>query len=679
MNTSRRLVAIRKVFRILGCLLALWIGVATPGLGGVNRWTSGGPAGVGVNCLAIDPRNPQAVYAGTGQNGVFKSANGGLSWSNSGGIQTLSVWSLAIDPLTPSTVYAATNSGVFKSTDAGSGWDAVRPGLPSPSLSFGVLAINPVASSTVYAGTDNGLFKSTDGGLNWNLSNYFVASWIYSLVFDPQKPSTIYAADYGYPDFDYANSQSRVYTSKNDGATWSLTGASVVPAIFGALVIDPAQSSILYAGTRKGLYKSVDAGATWSLPSADLENVAVSALAIDPKNPGTLYAANYGRGVLRSTDGGISWAPFNSGLTNTNVGALAIDRTGTRLHAGTTKGVFDYQIFSGALDLTVGTDNTARLAFVDIEGSVVLRSIDSAGASTSSASYGPYSGWSTTAVADGADGLTRLLWNNLDGSAALWLVSPQGNQAPFRFGPMAGWSAVDVAASIAGQTHLLWRDEVGRIVLWSVDNSGQVSTGPTYGPYPGWTAIAATDGPDGRTRVLWNHLDGRAAISLAQSGNLLASYSYGPVAGWTALDVAVGGDGLTRILWSHRDRRIALWVVNSAGQVTTYGGIYPAPADMNARRIAAGPDGSSRVLFTNYGLSAILWQMSADGIFESSIVASAVARAIDMTGFWTGTFGSADLVDCDTNTPAKASFEQNSSTFVGALDSSQSSCGFSNG
>ncbi|MGB9844127.1 MAG: WD40/YVTN/BNR-like repeat-containing protein [Caldisericia bacterium] len=51
-----------------------------------------------IKCLAIDPSNPNTIYAGT-VGGVFKSTNGGLNWSPiNTGLTSLWVFSLAIDP-----------------------------------------------------------------------------------------------------------------------------------------------------------------------------------------------------------------------------------------------------------------------------------------------------------------------------------------------------------------------------------------------------------------------------------------------------------------------------------------------------------------------------------------------------------------------------------------------------
>ena len=91
------------------------------------------------------------LYAGTTNDGVYKSGDGGASWEATKGLGGVQVTSLAIDPMSPLTIYAGTfqtSSGVFKSTDGGENWIPVGP-------DFGFimsLAVDPKTPSTIYAG-----------------------------------------------------------------------------------------------------------------------------------------------------------------------------------------------------------------------------------------------------------------------------------------------------------------------------------------------------------------------------------------------------------------------------------------------------------------------------------------------------------------------------------------------
>ena len=137
--------------------------------GGVN-WQEVGAA-VSVNALAIDPTNALIVYAATSRSGIYLSNDGGTTWaySNTGltrGSAPLPIYALAIDPRIPQRLYAGTANGLYRSNDWGSDWTPGGTGIGTrPVLS---LAINPLDANYVYAGTARGgVFQSVDGGDNW--------------------------------------------------------------------------------------------------------------------------------------------------------------------------------------------------------------------------------------------------------------------------------------------------------------------------------------------------------------------------------------------------------------------------------------------------------------------------------------------------------------------------------
>jgi photosystem II stability/assembly factor-like uncharacterized protein len=325
----------------------------------------------GVNALAIDPETPSTLYAGAGLDcppsgggcsggGVFQSTDSSTSWTATDtGLPTdTTVSAVAIDPRTPSTLYAGTDSGVFQSTNSGAGWAAVNSGLTD--LNITALAIDPHMPSTLYAGaglhcapfgggcSGGGVFRSTDSGASWTPIDTGLAAdamIVSCLAIDPVTPSTLYAGTVG-----------GVFKSTNSGDSWTAVNNGLNIA---ALAIDPVTPSTLYAGSylnllvgAGGVYTSTDSGTTWNLTG--LNESSVRALAIDPTRPSTLYAGTES-GVFHSTDGGASWTAINNGLTNTTVHALAIDpHTPTRLYAGTDAGVFDIE-----LTCVVGTGTSA--------------------------------------------------------------------------------------------------------------------------------------------------------------------------------------------------------------------------------------------------------------------------------------------------------------------------------
>jgi uncharacterized protein (TIGR03437 family) len=126
---------------------------------------------VSANALAIDPTNAFIVYAATSRSGVYLSTDGGTTWAfrNIGltrGATPLPVYTIAIDPRIPQRLYAGTANGLYRSADGGSGWTPAGTGIGTRSVLS--LAINPQDANYVYAGTARGgVFASTDGGDNW--------------------------------------------------------------------------------------------------------------------------------------------------------------------------------------------------------------------------------------------------------------------------------------------------------------------------------------------------------------------------------------------------------------------------------------------------------------------------------------------------------------------------------
>jgi len=156
-----------------------------------------------VSEIRIDPTDPRILYHSTrgemvsfdvtdgpGQ-GIFKSTNRGEEWFPiNNGLANLSVHSIAINPQDPDILYACTeadwedqqgNEGVFKSTNAGASWFQVNNGLPPSQeeffLNLHTMVIDPNDPEILYVGRLNGVldqgnpsgnvYRTTNGGDSW--------------------------------------------------------------------------------------------------------------------------------------------------------------------------------------------------------------------------------------------------------------------------------------------------------------------------------------------------------------------------------------------------------------------------------------------------------------------------------------------------------------------------------
>src|SRR4029453_16321154 len=76
-----------------------------------------------------------------------------------------------------------------KSTDGGDTWK--RTFISGEATA---LAINPLNPSTMYLASNSGVFKSTDAGDTWALGSGGTVRLARALAIDPGNPSTLYAA-----------------------------------------------------------------------------------------------------------------------------------------------------------------------------------------------------------------------------------------------------------------------------------------------------------------------------------------------------------------------------------------------------------------------------------------------------------------------------------------------------
>ncbi len=125
---------------------------------------------IGCSDLVIDPSNHNIMYLATGDGdagdtystGVLKSTDGGLTWVATGLAYTVNqgrlIRKLAINPNNPQIIYAATNAGVYRTANGGTTWNAVIG-----TGSFHDIEFKPTNPNVVYvAGTT--FYRSTNGG-----------------------------------------------------------------------------------------------------------------------------------------------------------------------------------------------------------------------------------------------------------------------------------------------------------------------------------------------------------------------------------------------------------------------------------------------------------------------------------------------------------------------------------
>ena len=304
---------------------------STPATAGDMVWVNYGPEGGNISSLAMDPTNPDILYAGVEGNRVFKSVDGGATWFPvNHGLTVSGPWTwvsdIVISPDDHNIVYVGMSNGLFKSTNGGMTWD--EGGLTDR---VSALAMDPSDSSTLYAGTGDGVYKSTNGGDTWVLHNDGLEN-AQAAVITAIPGDTVLVGTFS----------DGLYRSTDGGVTWNAVGSIPDTLDVNCIVADPTNPSIVYLGgyTYSGdvLYKSTDSGATWTSAASGIYQTSVETIAVDPVTPTTLYAGSFYGELFKSTDGGDSWSLTNTGYGG-DIVALAINPNDTAtIYAGTSGG-----------------------------------------------------------------------------------------------------------------------------------------------------------------------------------------------------------------------------------------------------------------------------------------------------------------------------------------------------
>ena len=336
--------------------------------------------GADIRSLAIDPRDPDTVLAGTSAGQVYRSNDGGATWSDAGAALPLPGWvvgTLAFDPNRPGRVwaalwgifgggfvvhsddlgrtwqhphpvreeeqvytlapvpgapgrlFAATRKGVYRSVDDGASWLLVTAAYPEI-VNVSSLWIDPLAPDTVLAGTWRRAYRTDDGGTTWRgiFTGMLEDSEVFTLQAVPWNRGELWASTCGW-----------VYQTLDLGGKWQRFKNGLAERRTPSFAV-LAQGRLL-AGTVAGLYSSDDSGSSWQRRTGP--ELSVLAVAQHAARPERVLLGTEGSGVWRSDDGGTTFRPTAAGMHNLRVMALA--REGQRVlaavnHAGPASGIY---------------------------------------------------------------------------------------------------------------------------------------------------------------------------------------------------------------------------------------------------------------------------------------------------------------------------------------------------
>jgi photosystem II stability/assembly factor-like uncharacterized protein len=289
---------------------------------GVYRSSDGGKSWVHLSLedsqqipsIAVDPHDANRVYAAvlghpygpSAQRGVYRSLDGGATWSNvldqgentgssfiridpyDTNILYSGFWNARSGPWEDKNMYNGPHGGLFKSTDGGDHWRALKDGLPQ-GLSQLDVAIAPSARGRLYATVATssnpaaqggaapsvGIYRSDDGGEHWRVATSdprpalrIGGGDLPILAVDPKNADVLYSAS--------------IVTMKSTdgGAHWISFKGAPGGDDYQQMWISPEDSQRIALAGDQGILVTVNGGRTWSTwynqPTAQLYHVSVT-------------------------------------------------------------------------------------------------------------------------------------------------------------------------------------------------------------------------------------------------------------------------------------------------------------------------------------------------------------------------------------------------------------------
>lgn len=299
----------------------------------VRRWRSLGPLPVRtawpwktatgrMKTLAVSPRDPNIILAGSSSGGIWRSTDGGNSFVPvSDAHSDLSVGVVGFAPSDPDVAYAVSGSdflgtGVLRSTDAGATWQVVDGPSFAPRGTADRMVIDPFDANRLWVAQTSlqdastgqrfasGLLRSDDGGFAWStlfrgITTDFAAS-----------PGGAPAFLLGIARNDQGGNAG-LHRSVDGGRTWTTVfpGKGAFPSF--VFSFSPASPSRVYLHAYMSgegrMHVSDDGGVTWSglAPLPPTGNP--SFLTAHPTIRDQLYLGFPGGDLYVSADGGLSW------------------------------------------------------------------------------------------------------------------------------------------------------------------------------------------------------------------------------------------------------------------------------------------------------------------------------------------------------------------------------------
>jgi len=620
-----------------------------------------------INAIAIDPLNPDIIFAGTGNGGLWRSPDKGATWwavsDEKSFPPSLSIGALAFDG--QQRLFAGTgdpnktglgsdsSDGLYRSDDSGKTWTHVLenqtcsvPDFPPDGITIRRIIVDQV--KVVYVAA-RAVYRSVDGGICWSIvlgedHAHPISDMV--LRVDSSGQRHLYVARTGQDDIGKDVIESR--DPQSDSPTWSDTALPPSPVIKPSLpgrILLAASGPFLYAlvsvsvgppvdgraPSETRFYRSIGGG-PWEERSAptDKKNNPwcnwycgyVLALTVNPSNPNDVFVGVIT--VLRTLDGGGSWAQFDP------IGTLGADEHTI---------VFDP---ADASRVYVGGDQAFATVRLDVHGNAIGGWTWSNRGMFTNLFFGlalsPAPGGTSMAAGGLQDNATMLRtagrnWKIVNGAGGDGKLAAFDGFDPnllyFSEHPVLDPGVIlrsSDAREVAGTANVIWSTSNSKGNLVASENGGKLYYGSNLdGSTPSrWTCI---DPKPADPSELWTGvavIPGRPGMFVGTSKgnvyNIDVSQSQ-----LENIDCSEGSDGISTLLWTAKPMasKVEKIAINPFAPLSSFYVILPVEGPFRIVRVDrhGNPQIGEPVTWDAIGIAGI---QSQDGSFPSALNSSGV-------------------------------------------------------
>jgi hypothetical protein len=256
---------------------------------------------------------PETLYAGTDDAGLFISRDGGVHWEEltaisqhetrlewMGGAGGLCLHSILLDKDNPQRIWVGISAvGVLRSDDGGQSFAPCNEGMPiviegEKHKCIGscvhALVQDPADPSRIYQQNHQGVLRTANGGDQWErIENGLPSVFGFPMAMDPHDAGTLYIIPQEADEYRiFKDGTPLVYRTRDRGDHWEPLGAGLPENCYSgvlrhAMALDTLETPGLYFGTSGGqLFYSLDRAERWRQIPCSLPRISSVRAAILP-------------------------------------------------------------------------------------------------------------------------------------------------------------------------------------------------------------------------------------------------------------------------------------------------------------------------------------------------------------------------------------------------------------